>query len=462
MPDLSASLALLTSPAILFFFIGAAAAFARSDLAIPEPVSRALSLYLMLAIGFKGGVEARAAGMNGDFLLAGSIGMALSALMPLLAFIILKRMARLDRPTLCALAATYGSVSVVTFAAGQQHLAAVGLTSGGYMAAVLALMETPAILTALLLLNGAGRGEPGHRRTILREVFVGAATVMLLGSFIVGLVSGQAGMARLEIFVGPLFQGALCFFLLDIGLITARRLMEGGRKLSAGVVAFALGFPVVSASIALALSRLANLEAGNAALLTILAGSASYIAVPAAMRLAAPKADAGVFVTASLAITFPFNLTPRTTPAGVRDYFVAFLKNRPAARIDTGTTEIDCRTASRVGIWTVTLTDPVTGAVRDVKARYSFLYRFENGAWRIDHLNSSTRGTPAWWAANRFRTHRGRVRRRQTASALRRRVPCRRKRRLRSRPLSGGRRCPPRIQAVLPDPASPRSRRLSR
>ncbi len=309
MPDLSTSLALLTSPAILFFFVGAAAAFARSDLAIPEPISKALSLYLMLCIGFKGGVEARAAGLNGDFLAAAGIGIALSALMPLVAFFILKRIPRLDRPTLCALAATYGSVSVVTFAAGQQHLAAVGLPSGGYMAAVLALMETPAILTALILLNGAGRGAPGRRRTILREVFVGAATVMLLGSFLVGLISGEAGMARLDLFVGPLFQGALCFFLLDIGLIAARRLMEGGRKLSLGVVGFALGFPLLSAGVALCLARLAGLEAGNAALLTILAGSASYIAVPAAMRLAAPKADAGVFVTASLAITFPFNLT---------------------------------------------------------------------------------------------------------------------------------------------------------
>lgn len=309
MPDFSTSLALLTSPAILFFFVGAAAAFARSDLAIPEPVAKGLSLYLMLCIGFKGGVEARAAGFNGDFLAAGAIGIALSALMPLIAFVILKRVRRLDRPTLCALAATYGSVSVVTFAAGQQHLAAIGLASGGYMAAVLALMETPAILTALVLLNGAGRGEPGRRRTILKEVFVGAASVMLLGSFLVGLISGEAGMTRLDLFVGPLFQGALCFFLLDIGLTAARRLMEGGRKLTPGVIGFALGFPLLSAAVALGLAQLAGLDAGNAALLTILAGSASYIAVPAAMRLAAPEADAGVFVTASLAITFPFNLT---------------------------------------------------------------------------------------------------------------------------------------------------------
>jgi hypothetical protein len=309
MPDFFTSLALLTSPAILFFFLGAAAAFARSDLTIPEPIAKGLSLYLMLCIGFKGGVEARAAGFNGDFLAAAALGVALSALMPLVAFLILKRVPRLDRPTLCALAATYGSVSVVTFAAGQQHLAAAGIPSGGYMAAVLALMETPAILTALVLLNGAGRGEPGRRRSILREVFVGAASVMLLGSFLIGLISGEAGMARLDLFVGPLFQGALAFFLLDIGLTAARRLMEGGRKLSPGVIAFALGFPLISAGVALGLARLAGLEAGNAALLTILAGSASYIAVPAAMRLAAPKADAGVFVTASLAITFPFNLT---------------------------------------------------------------------------------------------------------------------------------------------------------
>jgi hypothetical protein len=309
MPDLTASLALLTSPAILFFFVGAAAAFARSDLTIPEPVTKALSLYLMLCIGFKGGVEARAAGLQGDFLVAGAIGIALSALLPILAVAILRRTTRLDRPTLCALAATYGSVSVVTFAAGQQHLETLGLTPGGYMAAVLALMETPAILTALILLNGAGRGEPGRRRAILREVFVGAASVMLMGSFLVGALSGEAGLARLDVFVGPLFQGALCFFLLDLGLTAARRLMEGGRKLSAGVVAFALGFPLLSAALALAVSRLAGLEVGNAALMTILAASASYIAVPAAMRLAAPKADPGVFVTASLAVTFPFNLT---------------------------------------------------------------------------------------------------------------------------------------------------------
>lgn len=309
MPDLSTSLSLLTSPAVLFFLVGALAAFARSDLAIPEPVSKALSLYLMLCIGFKGGVEARVAGLSPDFLVAGALGLALSALMPLAAYALLRRTSRLDRPTLCALAATYGSVSVVTFAAGQQHLAAIGLDAGGYMAAVLALMETPAILTALILLNRAGRGSPEQHGAVLREVFAGAATVMLLGSFAVGLISGEPGLAKLEVFTGPLFQGALCVFLLDVGLIAARRLMAGGRRLTLGLVGFAVGFPLLSATVALALANATGLSAGDATLLTLLAASASYIAAPAAMRLAAPEADAGVYVTASLAVTFPFNLT---------------------------------------------------------------------------------------------------------------------------------------------------------
>ncbi len=307
MPDLSASLSLLASPPILFFLLGATAALLRSDLTIPEPVSKALSLYLMLAIGFKGGVEARAAGFDPSFLTAAGIGLSLSAAMPLLAVAILKR-TRLDKPTICAVAAAYGSVSVVTFAAAQQHLGTLGLDAGGYMAAVLALMETPAILTALILLNRAGRGEPRKRREILREVFVGAASVMLLGSFVVGLISGEAGMVRLEVFVGPLFQGALCVFLLDIGLIAARRLTQGAARLTPAIIGFGVAFPLLSAAIALGLARMGGLALGDAALLAVLAGSASYIAVPAAMRLAAPEADAGVYVASSLAVTFPFNL----------------------------------------------------------------------------------------------------------------------------------------------------------
>ena len=164
-------------------------------------------------------------------------------------------------------------------------------------------------LTAILLFNRTGFNETRQRGHILKDIFFGAATVMLLGSFLVGIISGKAGMAKIEIFVGPLFQGVLCLFLLDLGLVAARRLREGGRKLTRGVVVFAVGFPLLSASLALCIAYLAGLGCANSAMLTILAGSASCIAVPAAMRLAVPKADPGVFVTASLAITFPFNLT---------------------------------------------------------------------------------------------------------------------------------------------------------
>lgn len=163
-------------------------------------------------------------------------------------------------------------------------------------------------LAAILLFNRTGFNETRQRGHILKDIFFGAATVMLLGSFLVGIISGKAGMAKIEIFVGPLFQGVLCLFLLDLGLVAARRLREGGRKLTRGG-GFAVGFPLLSASLALCITYLAGLGPANAAMLTILAGSASCIAVPAAMRLAVPKADPGVFVTASLAITFPFNLT---------------------------------------------------------------------------------------------------------------------------------------------------------
>lgn len=304
---LPGGLSTLASPAVLFFFLGALAAFARSDLSIPEQATKTLSLYLMLCIGFKGGVEAQAAGLTPDFLTVAGLGLGLSALMPLVAFGILRRIAPLDRSTICALAAAFGSVSVVTFAAGTDHLIGLGLEPSGYMAAVLAMMETPAILTALLLLNMGPRDQP-RREGVLREVFFNAATVMLIGSFAIGLITGEAGMVKLEVFVGPVFQGALCLFLLDIGLVAARRLMADRARMSIPVLVFAIAFPLLSAALALALSRLAGLEAANAAMLTILAASASYIAVPAAMRMAAPKADAGVYVTVSLAVTFPFNL----------------------------------------------------------------------------------------------------------------------------------------------------------
>lgn len=297
----------LLTPAILFFALGLFAGFARSDLSVPEQVAKALSLYLMLAIGFKGGVEAAKAGVSSDFAAVAGAGLLLSFGLPVLAFYALRAVSRLDRPTLAATAAHYGSVSVVTFAAGSEYLRLTGVPFGGYMAAVLALMETPAILTALVLAGGGADRRQGLRPDFLREVLLNGSVVLLVGSFFIGLLTGERGMAKLDVFVNPLFQGLLALFLLDMGLVAARRLLEA-RKLTPALVAFGCFMPMVSCAVALLLAAALGVRPADAAALAILAASASYIAVPAAMRLALPQADAGVYLTLSLGVTFPFNL----------------------------------------------------------------------------------------------------------------------------------------------------------
>lgn len=302
----------LLAPAILFFALGAIAGWLKSDLTIPEQAAKTLALYLMLCIGFKGGVEARASGLTTELVSAGGLGVLLSFIAPFGAYAALRTFGALDRVTAAATAAHYGSVSVVTFAAGSEYLRAIGVEFGGYMAAVLALMETPAILAALLI-AGAPRSTPGSAQsarfkpTLWREVFLNGAAVVLIGSFVIGVMSGERGMARLDLFVNALFQGALCLFLLDMGLVASRRLAEAP-KLNVRLIAFAIGWPSLSASVALLGGHALQLSLGDASLLAVLAASASYIAAPAAMRIALPKADAGVYLSLSLGITFPFNL----------------------------------------------------------------------------------------------------------------------------------------------------------
>lgn len=306
---LSAAGANLLAPAILFFALGALAGWAKSDLTIPDQAAKTLSLYLMLCIGFKGGVEARASGLSSDLLATGALGLAFSFLAPFAAYAALRAVCRLEKTTAAATAAHYGSVSVVTFAAGAEFLRAAGVEYSGHMAAVLALMETPAILAALLIVGSGGTDSQGsHRGALWREVLLNGAAVLLIGSFFVGLLSGASGMERLSGFVsGPLFQGALCLFLLDMGLLASRRLAET-RSFRMSTIAFATAWPLLSAAAALACARALDLSVGDATLFAVLAASASYIAVPAAMRMALPRADAGVYIPMSLAMTFPFNL----------------------------------------------------------------------------------------------------------------------------------------------------------
>lgn len=295
----------LIAPAVLFFILGLAAGAARSDLAFPEATVKTFALYLMLCIGFKGGVEAARAGLSTDFLRAGLAGLGLSLTLPLIAFPLLRRIGGLDTATAAATAAAFGSVSVVTFAAGSDFLRSQGESFGGYMAAVLALMEAPAILTGLLLARASR--TTGRGAGILREVLLGGPALVLAGSFLIGALTGERGMAKLDLFVNPLFQGVLCLFLLEMGLVAARSLGQGA-GLPSRLVVLGVLLPLTGAVLGLTLAWLGGLGRGDAALLTLLAASASYIAAPAAMRLALPQARAEVYLSLALGVAFPFNL----------------------------------------------------------------------------------------------------------------------------------------------------------
>jgi hypothetical protein len=298
----------LLSPVILFFVLGAAAAFARSDLSIPEAMAKGMSLYLMAAIGLKGGMQVAESGFTPDMASAALAGLALSFLIPLPAFFALRRLGRLDTVNAAAVAAHYGSVSVVTFVTGAEVLTSGGLPPAGYMVAVLALMETPAIVVGLWLArrgSGAGTQSKGD---LLHETLFNGSVVLLVGSFVIGLIAGKDGFAPIAPVFETAFRGVLCLFLLDMGLVAARRLREA-RALTTRLAGLALVFPLVNGTIGVAVAAVIGLDAGTAAAFGILAASASYIAVPAAMRLALPQADPGLYLAMSLAVTFPFNIT---------------------------------------------------------------------------------------------------------------------------------------------------------
>lgn len=299
--------ATLSSPVILFFVLGLAAAFARSDLSIPEAIAKFLSIYLMIAIGLKGGVEVSKTGFTPDLLVAAAAGIALSFLLPLLAFFLLNRIGRLDRVNAAAVSAHYGSVSVVTFVTAVEILSREGLGPAGYMVAVLALMETPAIISGLMLARRGGAARAPGTGGLWHEVLLNASVVLLIGSFLIGLVSGEAGTAPVEPLFDTLFRGLLCLFLLDMGLVAGRRLIET-RSLTARAAMLAVALPVLNGTIGTLIGTLIGLDVASAAALGILCASASYIAVPAAMRLALPQADPGLYLSMSLGVTFPFNI----------------------------------------------------------------------------------------------------------------------------------------------------------
>jgi uncharacterized protein len=294
----------LLSPLVLAFVLGLAAALLRSDLRIPEALYTALTLYLLLAIGLKGGVALSKTPMAA---FAGpALGtLALSLVTPLTAFGVLHRMLRFDRINAAALAAHYGSVSAVTFLAAVSFATLLGVSSEGFMPALVALLEVPAIVVGLLLASGT---RSDSWKTALHEVLVGRSIVLLVGGLLIGLVVGEAGFEPVKPFFVAGFPGALTLFLLEMGLITAPRLHDL-RHVGARLIGFALAVPILHGVLGVTVGHWCGLGVGGSGVLGAMAASASYIAAPAAVRIALPEASPTLYLTAALGITFPFNLT---------------------------------------------------------------------------------------------------------------------------------------------------------
>ena len=305
---LDLALANLISPIILSFALGLGAALLRSDLTVPEAAAKALSIYLLFAIGFKGGVGVAAHGLDGTLIAALVAGAVLSFALPFLAFALLRSLSGLGSLDAAAVAGHYGSISIVTFVAATSVLETQGIASEGYIVAVAAVMEAPAILSALWIVARTGK-QTEMDGTLIREILLNGSIVLLVGSFVIGWITGEDGLDQIASFIVAPFQGVLCLFLLDMGLVAGRGLRQSRGVLDFGAVAFGCLMPPIGAATGLAAGLLIGLSPGGVVLLMTLAASASYIAVPAAMRVALPEANPSVYLTLSLGVTFPFNLT---------------------------------------------------------------------------------------------------------------------------------------------------------
>jgi hypothetical protein len=301
-------------PAILFFLFGAFAGAVKSNLEIPPPIARFLSLYLLMALGLKGGFALHKSGFTTEIALSLGLAIFLAILIPIIGYQILRT--KLNTFDAAAVAATYGSVSAVTFITATQYLDQFNISYGGHMAAAMALMESPAIILAIVLANKARAAHAKQNHTelqqtgiskILHESFTDGAQLLLLGSMVVGLVSGDAGQKLMAPFSIDLFKGMLAFFLLDMGLMAARNI-QGLYGKPPITLLYAIASPLSHALIALALCKLIGLPLGNTILLMVLASSASYIAVPAVLRHALPEVNPALYMGMSLGITFPFNI----------------------------------------------------------------------------------------------------------------------------------------------------------
>lgn len=312
--DIQSFLENILHPPVLFFFLGMLAVAVKSDLQIPSQIAKFLSLYLLFDIGIKGGEELFHSGFNFMILKVIIACILFSFLVPFVAYKVLIK--KLDPYNAGAIAATFGSISAVTFATAISYLESINVHFGGYMVAGMALMESPAIIAGLILIRMNTREdgideldnkETGGMKAILREAFFNGSVFLLVGSLVIGYISGSAGEAELDPFVNGIFKGMLSLYMLDMGLLAASKL--GDLKKSGGFLTlFSLIYPVLASFLGMGAAYIIGLEPGDALLMTILVASASYIAVPAAMRLAVPQANMSLLLPMSLGITFTFNV----------------------------------------------------------------------------------------------------------------------------------------------------------
>ena len=295
----------ILDPAILFFIFGVFAGAVRSNLEIPPAITKFLSLYLLMALGLKGGFALQKSGLTIDIAKTLSIAVMLAVIVPILGYYFLRK--KLNNYDAAAIAATYGSVSAVTFITASQFLDLNQISYGGHMAAAMALMESPAIILAVILANAAKSNKRGSSLNLLHKSFTDGAQLLLIGAMIVGLFAGAAGERIMAPFSIDLFKGMLAFFLLDMGLMVAKNFKQVLNK-PKYVLVYGIFAPPIHAFLALFICKIAEVGLGETILLMILSASASYIAVPAALKYALPQANPSLYFGMSLGLTFPINI----------------------------------------------------------------------------------------------------------------------------------------------------------
>lgn len=304
---------IITSPPIQFFLLAIIAGICRSDLNIPEQVTKALAMYLMLAIGLKGGaaITSMEAPLS-EVIIVLISGVTIGFAMPFIGYYLLQKSTKLSRIDSAALAAHYGSISVVTFSYAVSTLETEGISYEGYIVTLMALMEAPAIFAGLMLARESTQlGKKAKSRLLspemIRDALFNSSIVLLMGGIIIGVTANPDQLAQVTPYFTKPFYAVLCIFLLELGLLTSRQ-FSNLKMFTLPLVAFAIYMPLIGMALGMICSKLLGLGIGEMILFCTLCASASYIAVPAAMRLAVPKANPALYITSSLAITFPFNL----------------------------------------------------------------------------------------------------------------------------------------------------------